>query len=143
MTDEQLSRLSTRPSTTELLFEWFQRIVAVYCLIFGVFYWVRLLGFYEGPLWRFDLMPGHWQVASVMLAVLFPFAAIGLWMLASWGPVIWFICAAMETAMYAAFPDLFGTNYPVLAIHGMVAIVYIAFVVFISRRRREKEVSHY
>ncbi len=34
-------------------------------------------------------MPVHWQVATVTLAVFFPFAAVGLWMLASWGPVIW------------------------------------------------------
>ena len=80
-------------STVETLFAWFQRLVAVYCLIFGMFYWVRLIGYYDGPLWRFDLMPVNWQVAAVTLSAFFPFAAIGLWMLASWGPVIWFICA--------------------------------------------------
>ena len=44
----------------------------------------------------------------MVLAVFFPFAAAGLWMLASWGPVIWFICAVTETVMYAGFPELFG-----------------------------------
>ena len=68
-------------------------LIAAYCLLFGVLYWIRLIGYYAGPLWRFDLMPVHWRVAGVMLAAFFPFAAIGLWMLASWGPVIWFICA--------------------------------------------------
>ena len=45
-----------------------------------------------------------------MLAVFFPFAAIGLWMLASWGPVIWFICAVTETVMYVGFPEMFGKH---------------------------------
>ena len=47
----------------------------------------------------------------------FPFAAIGLWMLASWGPVIWFICAATETVMYLGFPELFGQRSPIVASH--------------------------
>ena len=49
-------------------------VIAGYCLLFGILYWIRLIGFYDGPLWRFDLMPVHWQVAAVMLAVFFPFA---------------------------------------------------------------------
>ena len=39
---------------------------------------MRLIGFYDGPLWRFDLMPVHWQIAAVTLSVFYPFAASGL-----------------------------------------------------------------
>lgn len=92
-----------RASTAEVTFVWFQRIIAIYCLLFGILYWVRLIGVYQGPLWRFDLMPLHWRVAASVLAVFFPFAGAGLWMLASWGPVIWFICAVTEVTMYAGF----------------------------------------
>jgi hypothetical protein len=125
------------PSMTETAFEWFQRLVALYCLLFGIYYWVRLVGLYPGALWRFDLMPVQWQVASTALAVLFPFAAIGLWMLSSWGPVIWFICAATETTMYAGLPELFGRRDPVLATHLAVALVYAGFriALFLQRRR--------
>ncbi|MGO4833527.1 DUF6163 family protein [Rhizobiaceae sp. 2RAB30] len=125
----------------ETAFAWFQRVIAVYCLLFGVLYWIRLIGFYDGQLWRFDLMPVHWQVAGVTLAVLFPFAAIGLWMLASWGPVIWFLCAAIETVMYLGFPDLFGSR-PVIPIsHLCVALIYTAFrvVIFLQKRPRANQ----
>ncbi|MGN6467499.1 MAG: DUF6163 family protein [Rhizobiaceae bacterium] len=122
---------------TETAFEWFQRAVALYCLLFGTYYWVRLVGFYPGSLWRFDLMPVQWQVAAPTLAVLFPFAAIGLWMLSSWGPVIWFICAAIETVMYALLPERFGRLDPVVLLHLAVAVAYIAFrlALFLQRRR--------
>ena len=100
-------------------------------------YWVRLIGFYPGDAWRFDLMPVYWQVAASVLAVFFPFAAAGLWMLASWGPVIWFICAATETVMYAGFPDLFGERWPIVGAHAFVACVYIAFRLVIFWRRRQ------
>ena len=137
MSDIVSSRRVLGPSTVEVAFSWFQRIVAVYCMSFGVFYWVRLVGVYPGTLWRFDLMPVEWQVAAVTLAVLFPFAAAGLWMLASWGPVIWFICAATETTMYGGLLPFFGERLPVVATHGAVALVYIAFRVVIHWQNRQ------
>jgi hypothetical protein len=81
-------------------------------------------------------MPVHWQVAAVMLAVFFPFAAAGLWMLASWGPVIWFICAATETVMYAGFPELFGHHLLIVVSHAAVAVLYIVFRVVIYLQKR-------
>jgi hypothetical protein len=126
------------PSLAETGFAWFLRLIAGYCLLFGVLYWIRLIGLHDGTLWRFDLMPIHWQVASVILAVFFPFAAIGLWMLSSWGPVIWFICAATETIMYLGFPELFGERWVIIASHLLVALLYLAFrlVIFFQTRQR-------
>jgi hypothetical protein len=126
-----------QPSLAEVVFAWFMRIVAVYCLLFGVLYWVRLIGFYPGALWRFDLMPVHWQIAASMLAVLFPFAAAGLWMLASWGPVIWFLCAATECIMYAGLPNLFGERWPIVLTHCGVAIFYVALRLVIHWQKRQ------
>ncbi|MBX3581102.1 MAG: hypothetical protein KF810_04305 [Rhizobiaceae bacterium] len=127
------------PTLAETGFVWFQRIIAGYCLLFGVLYWVRLIGVYDGSLWRFDLMPVHWQIAAVTLAVFFPFAAIGLWMLASWGPVIWAICAVTETVMYLAFPDLYGHRLLIVSSHLVVALLYTAFRVLIHVQRRRAE----
>jgi hypothetical protein len=127
-----------RPSSTEIAFQWLHRVVALYCLLFGLLYWVRLIGVYEGDNWRFDLMPVHWQIAATSLAVLFPFAASGLWMLASWGPVIWFICAAAEAIMYAGFPELYGDRFPVVLVHGLTLLLFLAFraAFFIEDLRR-------
>ncbi|MDQ6432886.1 DUF6163 family protein [Mesorhizobium sp. LHD-90] len=136
MSDTSSDRRNFGPTVVEQLFAWFQRIIAVYCLMFGVLYWVRLLGYYDSPLWRIDLMPVHWQVVTVTLAVFFPFAAAGLWMLASWGPVIWFLCAATETVMYAGFPDLFGRHYAVVASHAFAACLYTAFRLVIHFQKR-------
>lgn len=127
-----------RASTLDRLWSWFHRTVAAYSLLFGVTYWVRLIGLFDGAAWRFDLMPVHWQVVSVVLAVLFPFAASGLWMMASWGPVIWFICAAIEVAMFAGFPELFGSNLVVVGSHLMVVAVYAAFRVLFFLRAKEE-----
>jgi hypothetical protein len=139
LSNGEIDRRAYEPSTVELSFVWFQRVVALYCLLFGVLYWIRLIGLYDGPLWRFDLMPVHWEVAAVSLAALFPFAAIGLWMMASWGPVVWFICAAAETVMYLGFPELFGQRWLIVASHGFVVVLYATFrlaIYFQSRAGR-------
>lgn len=137
---EAFDRPPLRATTLELAFEWFLRIVAVSSLMFGLLYWVRLVGIHSGAEWRFDLMPVHWRVASVTLAVLFPFAASGLWLLASWGPVIWFICAAIEVTMYLGFPELFGTSYQLVIAHACVALIYCAFrVAFFVHARRQAD----
>ena len=127
------------PTTAEIAFVWFFRIMAAYCLLFGTLYWVRLVGVIPGGNWRFDLMATHWQVAATALAVLFPFAATGLWMTASWGPVVWFLCATAEIVMYVGFPELFGYKPAIALSHGLVMTLFLVFRLFIARQRRAAE----
>jgi len=127
-----------RPSTVTLAMSLFLRAVGIYCILLGLSYWMRLIGLYEGELWRYDLMPLYWRVAAVSLAILFPIAGAGLWMTASWGPVIWFICAASEVVMYIAFPEIFGWEPSVLIFHGLFAVIYLGFRVVIYLQNREQ-----
>jgi fatty acid desaturase len=108
-------------------FVWFCRLIAIFCLYAGFKYWVQLIGYQEGPNNRFDTMPIHWQVAAATLAVLFPVAATGLWMVVSWGPVIWAAAAGGEFIMYYWFPHLFGSMPLTLSAHAAVAMLYFAF----------------
>ncbi|WP_265515487.1 DUF6163 family protein [Nitratireductor luteus] len=137
MTKEEAAGLTVRPSSLDFASELFLRAVAISCLVLGIAYWVRLLGFFDGPQWRFDLMPVYWQATAVPLAVLFPFAAVGLWALASWGPVVWFLCASMEAVMYAGFPHLYGARPWLLILHGLVAVLYIALRAAFALRSRK------
>lgn len=127
------------PTATQTAFVWLHRVAAAICLLFGALYWVRLVGYYDGPLWRFDLMPAHWQVAALGLSVLLPFAGIGLWMMASWGPVIWFLAAGSEAVMYGLFPDLFGTRPGLLGLHAAIAVLYAVLrVALLIQKRRDR-----
>ncbi len=42
------------------------------------------------------------------LAVTYPVAALGLWLLVSWGPVIWVVAASAEIVMFGFYPAIFG-----------------------------------
>lgn len=122
----------------QLSWQWFHRAVAMLGLASGLYYWALLIGINDDAGWRFDLMPVHWQVASVTLAVLLPFAASGLWMVASWGAAIWFLCAAIEVAMHAGFPELFGARPVLVGVLIMIAIIYagLRLAFFLQKRRQ-------
>jgi hypothetical protein len=87
-------------------------------------------------------MPVHWQVAATALAVLFPVAAVGLWMPVSWGPVVWFVAACVEIAMHLGFPSLFGENLMVVVLHLTVFAIYALFrvVLYVEKLRARRPV---
>ncbi|GAA5094317.1 DUF6163 family protein [Bartonella acomydis] len=84
-------------SKITLIYNCYLRFLALICLSLSIFYWVRLVGILPGALWRFDLMPWHWQFASATLAIVYPIALIGLWMYSLWGIVLWCIAVFTET----------------------------------------------
>ncbi len=116
-----------RPSGVETAFDVFQRIVAVICLLFGLGYWALLIGILPGEVWRFDTLPVHWKIAAASLAVLWPVAGVGLWMLVSWGPVVWIVAAAGEIVMYGVFSSLYGNFWQIVVLHIVVALTYAGF----------------
>lgn len=127
---------NTKPSLASIAFIWFHRLIAFYCLVSGVGYWIALIGLNEGGITRFDLMPIHWQVAATSLAVLLPVAAVGLWMVVSWGPVIWTVAAAGEVIMYLFFPQIYGVKSLIIIAHFLVVSLYIAFRIILHRQSR-------
>lgn len=127
------------PGLIEILFLIFLRLVAISCFWFGLQYWAMLTGYSISGQGRFDMLGTPWKVAGAGLAVIFPVAALGLWIPVSWGPVIWFCGAGTQIMMYRVWPEIFGSNTLVPLMHGLVAAVYVLFRVFIWLEKRQKE----
>lgn len=119
---------------------WLCRLAGLALFALGLFYWIRLVGIFEGPLWRFDLMPLSWRLAAPTLAVLCPVAGIGLWMLASWGAVIWVLVAATEGVMHLGFPEIFGAEPVRIALHasGLGLLAALRLGALAERRRNRR-----
>ncbi|MDF1779331.1 MAG: DUF6163 family protein [Rhizobiaceae bacterium] len=128
-------------TTTEWAFDLFQRAVAIFCMIAGIQYWALLIGLSDHGAWRFDLLPIHWKISAASLAVLWPVAGIGLWMLVSWGPVVWLFAALTEFFMYAIFSELYGGRWLLVLTHVSVLLLYGAFraVLYFTRNADETE----
>ncbi|MES5101033.1 DUF6163 family protein [Agrobacterium sp. BA1120] len=113
----------------EILYLTFLRLVALSCFWFGLQYWAMLTGYSLNGQARFDMLNMPWRVAGTSLAVIFPVAALGLWLGASWGAVMWVIGAGTQIAMYKVWPNIYGHNTMVPVMHGIVSTVYILFQV--------------
>lgn len=126
----------------ERSFALFLRLVAVVGLWYALQYWAMVTGFSLEGRGRFDLLPPAWKAASTALAVLFPVAAVGLWLLVSWGPVVWLIAAATEIVMHEVFPSIFGANRGVVFLHIAVVVVFVLFraAIFVMRRKQARAV---
>jgi len=124
-----------KPSLAETVFGLFLRLVAVSCFWFGLNYWAMLIGFSMEGRGRFDLLPLSWRAAATTLAVVYPVAALGLWLLVSWGPVLWVVAAAVEITMFEVYPQIFGTRPMLLTLHLIVAATFLLFRAAIAYQR--------
>lgn len=136
--DEFHTGPQTETGLLDSLHTLFLRMVSLGALVSAIYYWGRLIGYLGDGDFRFDTLPIHWQLASACLAVLFPVAALGVWLEAAWGGVIWCMAALGEIAMYRFFPELFGVQPMIIALYAAVAVVWVCFRMAFYLRKRDR-----
>ncbi len=134
-----LQRNQAKSGLANLLLVVLRRMIAAFFLIFTIFYWARIVGIYPANGQAFDTMATHWQVASVVLSVALPTAAIGLWGLFSWGTLSWLAVIAIELTMFLGMSDQFGTDHQVVLFHLTCLAVYFALKLFSKAQSRKAQ----
>ena len=101
----------------------FLRVMAVLSLIKGLYHWSIVCGIGDGPDATFETAPLPWQAATVFFAVIDLVAAVGLWLTAAWGAVVWLTAAISMVAVQMLFPNIYGGGLaPVFVELGLLAI---------------------
>jgi hypothetical protein len=118
-----------------LLMTLFLRVVALGCLWYGLHLWGGLIGYTGNGAFRFDLLSADMKAANATLAVLYPVAAIGLWLRGAWGPVIWTAAAALEIAMHQMFSGTFGEDRIKIVAIVLTVVIYLALRLAIVLRK--------
>jgi Family of unknown function (DUF6163) len=103
----------------------FLRTMAGIALIKGLYHWSRICGIGVGSNNLFELHSIAWQTATVFFAVIDLVAAVGLWLAAAWGAVIWLTSIASMLALAIFFPQVFGGGLPVMTIEGVLLVLYL------------------
>ena len=75
---------------------WYMRAIAWLWVAKGLFNWGLVLGAFT-RFGDFALLPRPLQGSIVFFAAVDPLAAVGLWLAAPWGGVLWLLCASIET----------------------------------------------
>ncbi len=86
----------------------FLRVMAGISMLKGLYHWARVCGIGVSPNDLFVLHSVAWQVTTVFFAVMDLVAAVGLWLAATWGAVIWLMSIASMLAVEIFFPQVFG-----------------------------------
>ncbi len=112
----------------------YMRVVSVLLLLAGLARACQVLGILTPDGLDFaDLEQGQ-RAGAITLLLVDLFAAVGLWIGAAWGPVMWAVAFAVEFGMYTFFSDLFG-SYPLrLVVHGALFAGFLAIMIFEWRR---------
>lgn len=89
----------------------FLRVMAGVSMLKGLYHWSRVVGIGVGESELFEVHSIAWQAATVFFAVIDLVAAVGLWLAAAWGAVIWLMAIASMLALEVFFPQVFGGGF--------------------------------
>ena len=115
----------------------FLRVMAVVSLIKGVYHWALIVGVGQGPFSAFEVNSTAWQAASMYFAVIDLVAAVGLWLAAAWGGVVWLTATISMAAIELFFPQVYGGRILVIIVELVMLIAYFALAVAAARERPE------
>ncbi|QLP97587.1 MAG: hypothetical protein HZY79_09565 [Rhodoblastus sp.] len=115
---------------------WFMRLTALAWIGLGLHYWGQILGPGEGGPTSsgFLEMTLARQTGVVFFATLDFIAAIGLWLIAPWGGVVWLFTALSEIVAAAVLPQLKLGLGPTVSLGLNTALVAVFFCSTLWRR---------
>ncbi len=141
MLDMQIDRRS--PSLTDRVFVIFCRLMAALALIAGLGYWMRVTGMSSEPAARFDLYTPEWRALTAALSVLFPVAALGLWLATRWGLVVWVIAVFIEVVAYGLWSGVFGSRPALLVGHVFILTIMLLLVMRLGFEKRSERLTRH
>ena len=100
------------------------RLASVLWFLLGLTYWMRILAPGSAPL---DALPSDAAVAIVFFAVAHPAAAVGLWLAAPWGGVLWLLAAVAEMAASWFMPAYIQGGFVVWMSYITLILIYVLF----------------
>ena len=102
----------------------FLRLMAAVSMLKGIYHWSRVCGIGSGGE-LFENQSTAWQTATVFFAVIDLVAAVGLWLAAAWGAVIWLMSVASMLAFEIFFPQVFGGGLIIGLAEGSLLAIYL------------------
>ena len=101
----------------------FLRVMAGISMIKGLYHWAEVCGMVGSE--PFEEHSIAWQSATVFFAVIDLVAAVGLWLAAAWGAVIWLTAVASMLAVEMFFPQVFGRGLIMVVLEGGLLGLYL------------------
>ena len=139
MTTARLEAGMAKVTATRAL-EWYVRAMAVFFFGAGLVQWAILIGLLS---WNeatiFDLSRPM-QAAMVYFAVIDLVAAVGLWLAAPWGGVVWLLSAMSRIMLHTTYMTTFGQENLSVALLVVSILIYMGLTWLQDRQARRIEI---
>ena len=113
----------------------FLRTMAGVSLVMGLYHWAMVIGIGQGPFSAFETSSTAWQAATMYFAVIDLVAAVGLWLAAAWGGVVWLTATISMAAIELLFPQVYGGRILVVLVDVAMLATYFSLAVAAARER--------
>jgi len=113
----------------------FLRAMAGFSLLKGLYHWALIVGVGQGPFSAFETSSAAWQAATMYFAVIDLVAAVGLWLAAAWGGVVWLTATISMAAIELLFPQVYGGRILVILLELAILATYFTLAIAAARER--------
>ena len=110
----------------------FMRAMAVLSMLKGLYHWAAVCGII-GEEGGFEAHIQSWQATTVFFAVIDLVAAVGLWLVAPWGAVIWLTSTVSMIVVHVFFDQVYGTDMAVIGAGALAILAYLALSILAAR----------
>jgi hypothetical protein len=113
----------------------FLRVMAGLSLLKGLYHWAIVCGLIGAQDGGFEAHAIPYQTATVFFAVIDLVAAVGLWLAAAWGAVVWLTAAVSMAAVELLFPQIYGGSLMIVLIEFALLAWYLVLAVQSAREQ--------
>jgi uncharacterized protein DUF6163 len=114
----------------------FLRVMALGSILKGLYHWASVCGFI-GEAGGFVAHTQAWQATTVFFSVIDLVAAVGLWLAAPWGAVVWLTSTVTMIMIQLFFDQVYGTEIFVVGV-GLLAILGYLVLSLLAARENQR-----
>ena len=113
----------------------FLRVMAAASMLKGLYHWAAVCGFI-GEEGGFEAHTQAWQATTVFFSVIDLVAAVGLWLVAPWGAVVWLTSTVTMIMIQLFFDQVYGTDPFTVAAGVLAVLAYLILSLLAAREQR-------
>src|SRR5215470_3733208 len=110
----------------------FLRVMAVTSMLKGLYHWAAVCGII-GEEGGFEAHIQAWQATTIFFSVIDLVAAVGLWLVAPWGAVVWLTSTVTMIMVQLFFDQAYGTDIIVVMAGALMILAYLILSMLAAR----------
>ncbi len=115
----------------------FLRLMAGLSLAKGLYHWAAVCGFIGAADGGFLGHTTQWQTATIFFAVIDLVAAVGLWLAAPWGAVVWLTSTVSMAVIAVFFQQVYGSQPLIVALETLAIAAYLLLAIQATRENSQ------